>query len=79
MMFDALPTHTTLSEPIQSDRKNFRRLFGLTFLFFLVVGLAARLLPRTRRSSAVAWSGRESLVEEARRKANTILPFMFMR
>jgi hypothetical protein len=79
MIFDALPTHTTLSEPIQSDRKNFRRLFHLTFLFFLVLGLTGRLLPRHWRSSAAAWSARESLVEEARRKANTILPFMFMR
>jgi hypothetical protein len=78
-MTNAIPTQGHLAAPIDSDRKNFQRLFRMTFLFFVVTAMLGRLLPWGRRSSASSNGEHESLIEEAKRMANTILPFVFIR
>lgn len=78
-MTNAIQTQGHLAAPIDSDRKNFQRLFRLTFLFFLVTAVFGRLLPWGRRTSASSNGEQESLIDEAKRMANTILPFVFIR
>ncbi len=76
-MTNAISTEGHLSATTESDRKNLQRLFRLTFLFFLATALVGRLLPWGRRSSVNG--EQESLIDEAKRTANTILPFIFIR
>lgn len=78
-MTNVIPTEGQLAAPIDSDRKNFQRLFRMTFLFFLVTALIGRLLPGSRRHAMSSSGEQESVIEEARRMANTILPFVFIR
>ena len=51
----------------------------MTFLFFLATALIGRLLPGHRRHAMSSTGEQESVIEEARRMANTILPFVFIR
>lgn len=77
-MTNAIETHTHISHPIDSDRRHYRRAFQITFLFFLLIAAIGRLLPRSWRAGA-SGGRHESLVEEAQRTANTVLPFVFIR
>jgi hypothetical protein len=78
-MSNAIQTHDHLAELIDSDRKNYRRLFYVTFMFFVLIAAVGRLLPKSWRPAAPDGHGRETVFEEAQRTANTILPFLFIR
>lgn len=67
------------SPPADHERKEFQRLFRVTFVFFLLIALASRLLPRAWRPFASSVGARESAFDEARRAAYTVVPFVFMR
>lgn len=77
-MANTVQTETHLSQPIDSDRRNYRRLFHLTFLLFLLVAAVGRLLPRSWRPFGSVGEG-ETVFEEAQRAANTVLPFVFIQ
>jgi hypothetical protein len=78
-MTSAVRTEGHLAAPSDSDRKNYQRLFRATFLFFLTLALVGRLLPGGRRQGSAEEGEPESLIDEARRMSNTILPFVFIR
>ena len=78
-MTSAVRTEGHLAGPSDSDRKNYQRLFRMTFLLFLMLALVGRLLPRARRQGAAEAGEQESLIEEAKRMSSTILPFVFIR
>jgi hypothetical protein len=72
-------SHASFAEPVHHDRKAFQRLFRVAFVVFLLIAAVSRLLPRAWRPFASSAEGRESAVAEARRAANTVVPFMFIR
>ena len=78
-MSNAIPTQPHLTAAVDSDRRQFRLLFRMTFLLFVLSALLGRVLPRSWRANASHHGAKESVVEEARRKANTILPFLFVQ
>jgi len=78
-MFNTMSTHTLATDPKHTDQKNFHRLFRLTFVLFLLVAVFRRLLPRSWRPFRSSLEGHETVFDEARRTANTILPFVFVR
>ena len=78
-MFNTMSTHTLATDPKHIDQKNFQRLFRLTFVLFLLVAVFHRLLPRSWRPFRSSLEGHETVFDEARRTANTILPFVFVR
>jgi hypothetical protein len=65
--------------PADHERKEFQRLFRLTFVFFLLIAVVSRLLPRAWRPLASSVGAQESAFDEARRAAYTVVPFVFMR
>jgi hypothetical protein len=77
-MSNTVHTDNHLSHLIDSDRKNYRRLFHLTFLVFLLIVAVGRLLPRSWRPFGSVGE-RETVFEEAQRAANTVLPFVFIQ
>ena len=70
-------TQSRMGHPIDTDRRNYQRVFRLTFVFFMTAALVGRLLPGARKASAAGEP--ESLIDEARRMSSTILPFIFIR
>jgi len=78
-MLNTLSTHTLTTDPKHTDQRNFHRLFRLTFVLFLIVAIVRRMLPRSWRPLTSSHEGHETVFEEARRTANTILPFVFVR
>ncbi len=72
-------SHASFAEPVYHDRKAFQRLFRVAFVFFLLIAAVSRLLPRAWRPFASSVGGRESALAEAKRAANTVVPFMFTR
>lgn len=59
--------------------REFRLLFAVCFMFFLVVAVAARLLPRRWRPFPPGPRGARSIFGDARAAANTSIPFVYMR
>ena len=78
-MFNTMSTHTLTTDPKHIDQKNFHRLFRLTFVLFLLVAMVRRFLPGSWRRFTSSLEGQETVIDEARRTANTILPFLFVR
>ena len=78
-MSNAIPTQPDLTAAIDSDRRKFKLLFRLTFAFFLLYALLGRLMPASWRPATSRHGAKESLIEEARRVANTVLPFVFVQ
>lgn len=78
-MFNTMPTHHLGLDSKHVDHKNFQRLFRLTFVLFLLVAVFQRLLPKDKQSYVSMRDHRESVIDAARRKANTVLPFVFIR
>lgn len=72
-MTNAIQTHEHVPESVVADRRNYQRLLQATFVLFVAVALLSRLFPRSGRTE------REGIVEQARRNANTVLPFLFIR
>ena len=77
-MTSAVRTEGHLAAPSDNDRKNYQRLFRVTFPMFLTVAVVGRLMPH-RRHAATASGDHESLVDEAQRMSSKILPFVFIR
>ena len=64
-----------MSHFAERETRQFRLIFGLSVVVFLIVGAVARLLPRSLRP----WpAGRRSLFAEAKAVANRFIPFAFM-
>ncbi|MBK1624324.1 MULTISPECIES: hypothetical protein [Hyphomicrobiales] len=61
------------------EERDFRLIVMVSFAFFLVVCIIARLLPPQWRPFPPGPNGRRSVIEEARVAANTTIPFAFMR
>ena len=78
-MLRAMPSQRSFAEPVDRERQEFKRLYRVTFVFFFLIALVTRLLPRAWRPLASSAGGAESPYAEARRAAYTALPFVFMR
>ncbi|MBZ8132205.1 hypothetical protein [Afifella sp. IM 167] len=61
------------------EERDFRLIYWVSFSFFLVVCVFARLLPPQWRPFPPGPNGRRSVIDEARAAANTTIPFAFMR
>lgn len=72
-MTNAIHTHEHVPESVVADRRNYKRLLQASFILFVVVALLSRLFPRSDRTE------KEGIVEQARRNADTVLPFLFIR
>jgi hypothetical protein len=62
----------------EQDAKQFRRIFAVSVIVFLVVAIVARLFPRSLRPWASSADERKSVVAEAKDAANRFIPFAFM-
>ena len=60
------------------ERRQYRLIFGLTFLVFLIITPLARVLPSRWRPWPPVGDGRRSLIAEARAVTQRILPFAFL-
>ncbi len=69
----------SFAEPVDDDRKAFQRMYRATFAVFIVIALFSRLLPRAWRPLASTVDANESVFDEAKRAAYTVVPFVFMR
>lgn len=63
---------------VAAERRQFRLIFGVAFVVFLVITAMARLLPRRLRPWSPAGGRRLSFVAEARALTNTVVPFAFL-
>ena len=63
---------------LAQERRQFRLIFGVAFMVFLVIALMARILPRRLRPWAPVGNRRLSFVAEARAVTNTVIPFAFL-
>lgn len=63
----------------RSEQREFKYLLCVTFVLCLGVSAVRRLLPRFLRPREAFPHPGESVWAEARRTANTIVPFAFMR
>ena len=54
-------------------------MYRATFAVFIVIALFSRLLPRAWRPLASTVDVNESVFDEAKRAAYTVVPFVFMR
>jgi hypothetical protein len=78
-MFNTMTKHESELDTTQGDQKHFQILLRVTFVFFLMIALIQSLLPRGKTLSVSTQDHRESVIDSARRMANTILPFVFIR
>ena len=80
-MMKTVDDHASIGGLARDESREFRRLVGLAFAFFLVIAAFSRLLPRAWRpfASSSALQKGESVWAEARRAAYTVIPFAFMR
>lgn len=60
------------------ERRQFNWMIGLCFLVFFVIALLARLTGWRWRPWPPGAAGYGSVVDEALREANTVVPFVFM-
>lgn len=60
------------------DARAFRLLFAICFLVFLLCAAVARLVGWRWRPWPPGPNGYRSVIEEARREANTVVPFAFL-
>lgn len=60
------------------ERRQFRLIFGVAFVVFMVTALIARLLPRRLRPWTPVGNRPLSFVAEARALTNTVIPFAFL-
>jgi len=69
-----------LARLAKQEAKEFRFIYAVCFVIFLMVAIIARLLPAQWRpwSRFTAAQGRTSIIDEAKAAANTFIPFAFM-
>lgn len=76
----ALATHpVSLTKLRREKAREFRLILAVAFLYFLLVAIVARLLPRAWRPSLPLAEGRRSVIGDAKALAGTVVPFAFMR
>ncbi len=61
-----------------AERQQYRRVYCVIFFVFFWVSFWSRLLPRSWRPFASTSQGGESIWQEARRAAHTVMGFAFM-
>ena len=66
------------STPWAKERRQFRFIYGVFFVLFLIIAPFARLLPSRWRPWSVVNDGRLSLIAEARAVTQRVLPFAFL-
>jgi light-harvesting complex 1 beta chain len=59
--------------------RQFRLIYVLGFAYFLMVAIALRFLPKSRRPSLPGLAGNRSVIGEARALTSTFIPFAFTR
>jgi hypothetical protein len=62
----------------QSEERNYRRLYVASFPLFLIVAMAARLVPGHVRLVRAPGGVRKSILVEAREAAHATIGFAFM-
>jgi hypothetical protein len=62
----------------QQDSKQYRRLMVIAIVLFFFAAAVTRLLHIKERSVVSATGEHETLYQEARRMASTVLPYAFM-
>jgi len=62
----------------EREARQFRHIFVVSVFLFLIVGVIARLLPRSLRPWGSRSTEGKSVVEEAKAAANRFIPFAFM-
>jgi hypothetical protein len=68
-------TLSSMSRPRKPETTEFRLIFTVSFVIFLMVAIVERFLPSQWRGHA---AGDKSIFGEAREAANTFVPFAFM-
>jgi len=63
----------------RQEAREFRLLYWVCFVIFLVVAAFARVLPGRRASDTRLAGVRRSVFAEARASASTLIPFAFMK
>jgi light-harvesting complex 1 beta chain len=64
--------------PSDAEHRQYRRLFGLCFVVFLIVASMARITGWRWKPWPPGPEGYRSIIAEAKREANTVVPFAFM-
>ncbi len=59
--------------------RQFRLIYFVGFAYFLMVAVALRFLPKSRRPSLPGLAGNRSVIGEARALTSTFIPFAFTR
>jgi hypothetical protein len=59
--------------------RQFRLIYYVGFAYFLVVAIALRFLPKSRRPSLPGLAGNRSVIGEAKALTSTFIPFAFTR
>jgi hypothetical protein len=77
---DAVPMATASIAPRsrRGETSEFRLIFILTFVIFLLVAMVERVLPSNWRSQVFGTASGKSVFGEARSAARTFVPFAFM-
>jgi len=79
-MANASASMTRLPTDVRSaTARQFRLITWTGFAYFLVVAMAMRLLPRSRRPTLPGLAGKRSVIAEARALTSTFIPFAFTR
>lgn len=67
-----LHAHTSRSEVVE-----YRLTMALAYVFFLVVAIVNRLMPKRWRANLAGLDGKRSVFSEARIAASTCIPFAY--
>jgi hypothetical protein len=79
-MANASALTTQLPTDVRSaTARQFRLIYWVGFGYFLMVAIAMRFLPKSRRPSLPGLTGRRSVIAEARALTSTFIPFAFTR
>lgn len=69
---------TAMSGFADREARQFRRIFVVSLVVFLMVSVIARLMPRRLRPWSSPPGSRRSIWEEAKAATNRFIPFAFM-
>jgi hypothetical protein len=59
--------------------RQFKLIYYVGFAYFLLVAIALRFLPKSRRPSLPGLAGNRSVIGEAKALTSTFIPFAFTR
>ncbi len=71
-------SHSQINEVNIREARQFRLLYVVCFMLFLMVALAGRIIPTKWRNKITGTTVKRSVIGEAKAAANTIVPFAFM-